>query len=354
MGITAVASFRGRTIFLVLAVSGILFLAAATSAEQAPSAPGSAAPAGGTRSLILGEGQTLWEIFLRGGWCMWPILASSVIGMVFFMERAIELRRKKHAPSGFDKDLVHVVDTRGVDAGLAICLERQSSLSRVLYAALLRYGTSRQEMEAAVQDEGTRLLYDLRRNCRMIGIMANQAPLWGLLGTVLGLIQAFDQVAAGGALGKTERLADGVAVALLTTAFGLIVAIPLTFLYQYEKGKADDIVREIEERAVDAIVTLDRKARRSIRRIEDIEENLETKEMAAAKPVPDLDAEFNDADLEKSIKTSVTTPAHVPVVSPGSAAPAAEGVPSGEAKRNFETAHPPRLIVPPQPEPRQP
>lgn len=267
-------------------------------------------------AMIMGKGDTLWDLFLKGGWVMWPILGTSVVGLAFFFERAIELRRRRHAPAGFDKDIVHIVDTRGVDAGLAMCLEKQSSLSRVLYAALLRFGTTRQEMEAAVQDEGTRLLYDLRKNCRMIGIMSNIAPLLGLLGTVLGLIEAFDQVAAGGALGKTEMLASGVAVALLTTAFGLVVAIPLYFMFHHVKGKADDIVREIEERAVDAIITIDRKARRSIRLIEDIEENLETKEMTAAKPAPDLDAEFDDPDLEKSIKTSVTTPAHLPVSTP--------------------------------------
>lgn len=311
---------RPRPGFLALALL-LLTLIQASGTLAAESTPATA-PA--KPRTILGEGKTLWDIFLEGGWCMWPILGSSVIGMAFYLERVIELRRKRHAPPGFDKDIVHVVDTRGVDAGLALCLEKQSSLSRVLYAALLRYGTSRQEMEAAVQDEGSRLLYDLRRNCRMIGIMSNQAPLWGLLGTVLGLIEAFDQVAVSGALGKTEQLAEGVGVALLTTAFGLIVAIPLTLLYNHVKGRADDIVREIEERAIDAIITIDRKARKSIRLIEDIEENLETKEMAAAKPAPDLDAEFDDPDLEKSIKTSVTTPAHMPVVTPPTNTPVPE------------------------------
>lgn len=330
-----ISAHRRTALFCV--VAGLLILAplcmAVAAEADAPAKP----------RTILGSGKSMWEIFLEGGWCMWPILGCSVVGLAFYFERVVELRRKKHAPTGFDKDIVHLVDTRGVDAGLAKCLEKQCSLSRVLYAALLRYGTSRQEMEAAVQDEGNRLLYDLRRNCRVIGIMSNQAPLWGLLGTVLGLIAAFDQVAVAGALGKTEQLAEGVGVALLTTAFGLIVAIPLTLLFNHVKGKADDIVREIEERAIDAIVTIDRKARRSIRLISDIEENLETKEMAAAKPAPDLDAEFDDPDLEKSIKTSVTTPAHMPVV----AQPAPTPVP--EKKGDIQA---PRQIANPEPEPK--
>lgn len=289
-------------------LSGFVLLlvlwSAAPGAEESSAAPKAEKP----RSLILGENSTYWDIFLRGGWCMWPILGCSIVGLAFFFERITDLRRQKHLPKNFDKDLVYTVDTRGVDPGLALCLEKPSSMSRVLYAALLRYGTSRQEMEAAVQDEGARLLYDLRKNCRWIGIMSNMAPLWGLLGTVLGLIECFDTVAAGSGMGKAEALATGVAVALLTTAFGLLVAIPLLTLFHIAKGKADDLVRELEERAIDAIVTLDRKARRSIRLIEDVEENLETKDMAAAKAPPNLDAEFEDADLERSIKTSVGVP----------------------------------------------
>lgn len=224
---------RPRTGSAALALLLLALLQApGTFAAEAP--PASAAARLHTN---LGEGKTLWDIFLDGGWCMWPILGSSVVGMAFYLERVIELRHKRHVPPGFDKDIVHVVDTRGVDAGLALCLEKQSSLSRVLYAALLRYGTSRQEMETAVRDEGTRLLYDLRRNSRVIGLMCLQAPLWGLLGTVLGLIDAFGQAAAAGAAGTTDQFAESLSVALVAAAFGLLVLIPLTALYFHAKGK---------------------------------------------------------------------------------------------------------------------
>lgn len=317
----------GGLLFALLLSFGTAAMTTAAEAEK--SAPPAAAKEK-SKSMILGEDSTLWDLFVKGGICMWPILACSVIGLAFFFERVIELRRAKHVPAGFDKELIMAVDTRGVDAGLALCLERQSSLARVLYAALLRYGTSRQEMEAAVQDEGSRMLYDLRRNCRVIGISSNIAPLWGLLGTVQGLIMAFDKVAASGALGKTEDLAVGVAVALLTTAWGLLVAIPLQVLYFWMKGKADDLAREVEERAIDAIITIDRKSRRSIRRIEDIEENLETKTMASASTAatpPDIDAAFQeDRDLEKAIITHVPTPAQL-IVPPAVKVSGTDGVP---------------------------
>lgn len=364
-----------RNVRRTLAAWGLcLLLLVAAAAPAVGESAGTAETSGSSSGLIAGEDATLWDIFQKGGWCMWPILGLSVVGLAFFFERLIELRRSKHVPKDFDKDVIHLVDTRGVDAGLAACLDKQSSLSRVLYASLLRYGTTRQEMEMGLQDEGTRLLYDLRRNCRVIGIASNLAPLVGLLGTVLGLINAFDKFAASSSGGKAD-LGTGVGVALLTTAFGLVVAIPLYAMYHFVKGKAEDLVREIEEKAVDAIITLDRKARRSIRLIEDIEEHLETKEMAAAKEPPNLDAEFDDQDLERSIKTSVTTPAHTPAVHghgdggeidresvtkfdvtppsvPGSGAHKAPG--SGAHNASGGQPQPPKLINPPGVERKQP
>jgi len=292
-------------IFAAIVFSAVLFAQDAASGPPATAATAAGAPSDYTAI----KSGTLWDIFLRGGSVMWPILLTSVVGVAFVIERFIELRRGKHSPKDFAKDIVHVVDTRGVDAGLALCLEKQSSLSRVMYAALLRHGTTRQEMEAAVSDEGSRVLYDLRKNTRMIGIMSNLAPLLGLLGTCTGLIDCFDNVAAVGGTGRSSVLASGVAEALLTTAFGLIVAIPLSYLYFHLKGKADDIVREIDEVAISAVVTLDRKARQSIRLIEDIEEQTKTKDMQALKHLPpDLAKEIEiDRSQGSGIKSSITT-----------------------------------------------
>jgi hypothetical protein len=127
-----------------------------------------------------------------------------------------------------------------------------------------------------------------------------------------------------------------VAEALLTTAFGLIVAIPLLFMYHLTRTRADDLIREIEERGIEAILTLDRKARRSIRLIEDIEERIETKDMKAAKAPPDLAKAFEDWDLERSIKTSVNTaPAKNPSAS--SLRPLLDEFGSGEIDREGAT-----------------
>jgi len=262
-------------------------------------------------------GGSFWDVFLRGGSFMWLILFTFIAGAVYTIERLVGLDRGGHIPKGFDKDVVHVVDTRGLDAGLALCQEKPSSLSRVLYAALLRHGTGRQEMEAAVTDEGQRVLYDLRRNTRTVGVMALLAPLLGLLGTCVGLIEIGDQAAAVGAFQSGTACAEA-AAALLPTAFGLLVAILLCYSYFYLRGKAADIARGIDERGKEVVITLDRKARQSIRLIEDVEEHIPTQDMPAIKgPPPDLAKELELTGREGSgVKTGVTTPVHLPVAQP--------------------------------------
>jgi len=322
---------------VTLCILALALHAVPAPAEDAPPPVNFGANAGEApppASVIVSDGGTAIDIFFKGGWSMWPIAVCGVIGLIFFFDRVIGLRRKKHAPPGLDKDVVHVVDTRGVDAGLAFCLEKQSSLTRVCYAALLRYGTSRQEMEGAVQNECTRLLFDLRRNVRWIGFMTAMTPLLGVLGTVLSLIGSLDTMAVNYGMGTMETVAAAGAIALLPMAFALIITIPLLAMYLLARMRADDIVREISERGVDTIITLDRKARRSMRLIEDIEEHLETQEMVAAKAPPDLDMEIDEGD--KALKSSVTTPAQLPAMSEGSIT--RKGSTHGEIK----AAQPPR------------
>jgi biopolymer transport protein ExbB len=260
---------------------------------------------------------TLWELIQLGGWSLWPILFCVAIGLLFFIERMFDLQKSKQAPKGFEKDVAHLVDTRGVDSGLAMCLEKQNALSRALYAGLLRHGNTLLERDAAIRDEGARILYDLRRNGRWIRLAALLSPLLGLAGTVTGLI-ATGAALSGPATNLSgtalaEAAASGAASALIPFACGLLAAIPLVVLHHVARVKAGDIMRDISERAAETVITLDRKARRSMRLIEDLEENLETQEMAAAKPAPLLEDEFLD-NSDKTIKSSVTTPSHLPAI----------------------------------------
>jgi biopolymer transport protein ExbB len=119
------------------------------------------------------------------------------------------------------------------------------------------------EMEAALEEAGSRELYDLRRNARPLGVVADVAPLLGLMGTVIGMIKAFEVVAHSGALGRTELLAEGIGEALITTAFGLAVAVPSIIAYHYFRARADGFVRAMEDECLDIVNALRRMRRQS-------------------------------------------------------------------------------------------
>jgi biopolymer transport protein ExbB len=219
---------------------------AKTKAEAEPAAEGETAE---TREEGTIRGRNLWETFSRGGPLMYPILACSLLGVAFAIERLISLRQKSVAPKDVAAQVLKAVGENGAAAGIKLCEDRPSALSRVLAAGLALAGNSREELNTAMQEAGERELWHLDRFAKPLSVIAGVAPLLGLLGTVWGMIMAFDVVAAKGALGDPRELAEGIAAALLTTFAGLSVAIPCYVLYHYFRSKSDRMIVEIEETA---------------------------------------------------------------------------------------------------------
>ena len=193
--------------------------------------------------------ESILTSFDRGGKVMWAILAASVIGCAFAAERILSIRRGVQIPKRLMADLREAMVAGGVGAGLKVTGGDRSAMGRVMHALLSRSGATRRELETAVDDEASRILYDLRANLRPIGVIASVAPLLGLLGTVFGLIAAFRSAAEMG-MDDPRNFAAGIYEALYTTAFGLVVAIPLLILYHMLRNHAETIMREVEERAL--------------------------------------------------------------------------------------------------------
>jgi len=203
---------------------------------------------------VTGEG--IWDMFLRGGPMMWPILLCSIVGLAFVFERFVTLRRPAVFPRKLWDQVAALISERKVNDALLVCRDHKSPFARLMHACLARADAPGFEMEAAVEEAGGRILYDMRRHGRPLGVIADVAPLLGLMGTVMGMIKAFEVVARMGALGKAEMLAEGISEALLTTAFGLSVAIPSMIFYQYFRGKADGLLRTMEDACIEVLVEL--------------------------------------------------------------------------------------------------
>lgn len=191
----------------------------------------------------------------QGGPIMWPILLCSVASITFALERFVALRRRRVVPASFVHRFFVAVQNGEFDrpTAVAFCKMNPSPTATVFAAAVRLWGKPLPEINEAVRDAGEREAAALRRNLRALNASANIATLLGLLGTVIGMIDAFNTVAISRALGRAELLAHGIAVALLTTAFGLVVAIPSVLLYNYFASRVERMLYEIDAAAADLV-----------------------------------------------------------------------------------------------------
>ena len=182
---------------------------------------------------------TVGEFFDAGGMLMWPILGCSVVVVGLAIERYATLRRARVVPAGIGDAVQQIVQGRA--SAVAADVEKSDApAGRVLAAGLRRRGRLLADVEKVMEDQLAQEMLLLRGNVRGITLMAAVAPLLGLLGTVLGIADAFAAVEHTG-LGRgdnSEALASGIKVALYTTIFGLFVAIPATLLSAHLQARA--------------------------------------------------------------------------------------------------------------------
>lgn len=195
--------------------------------------------------------RNLLQIFHDGGWMMYPIALCSFVLTVFTFERLIHLRRGRVIPRPFVKRLIEQLQQQQIDReeALELCERNPSPIATILSAAVKKYGRPAVEVEQAVLDAGERESNLLRRNMRLLNAISNVSPLLGLLGTVLGMIQAFNDISSAQAMGRPDLLAGGISQALLTTAAGLLVAIPAYLLYMFFLGLTDRLILEMDSHA---------------------------------------------------------------------------------------------------------
>ncbi len=192
--------------------------------------------------------RSLFEMLLAGGPLMFPILLASFVMLLIVFERMISLRRRRVIPRLFIERFLLQLREGALDRSDALerCEDESSHIARVFAAGIRKWGKSAVEVEQAVLDEGERIANVLRRYLRVLNGVSTVSPLLGLLGTVWGMIQAFNVIANSPAMGRAELLAGGISVALLTTAAGLLVAIPALILYLFFVGRVDSLIMEID------------------------------------------------------------------------------------------------------------
>ena len=194
---------------------------------------------------------------MAGGWAIVPILVCSAIALAIVLERFWSLRRKVVAPPELGDQVREWARTRRLDPEHIRELAASSPLGELLAAALSVRYRSREVIKERVEDAGRHVIHQLERFLNTLGTIAGVSPLLGLLGTVTGIIKAFEALAAGG-IGDPRALSGGISEALIATAAGLCVAIPSLIAFRYLRGRVDALVVQMEKdvvRFADALET---------------------------------------------------------------------------------------------------
>jgi biopolymer transport protein ExbB len=244
-----------------------IYRTAAAPNNSIPSSTGIPAPTGSPLQPEAdpnAEAASSWQMpafitkIAQGGWLMIPLAACSLIVFALSLERMIALRRGRVIPRPFVRRFTECVEDGQLsyEEATELCEAYDCPVAEVFRAAVRRWGRPMLEVEQAVMDAGDRVADSLKRFLRVFNAISNVAPLIGLLGTVLGMIEAFEAMSSQEMLGGPDMLASGISVALITTAGGLFVAIPAYLAYMYFSSKSDRYLNEIDklcQRVVDCI-----------------------------------------------------------------------------------------------------
>jgi len=195
-----------------------------------------------------GTVKELFAIIQAAGWPIWPLLLASIIAVALIIERSISLRASKILPPTLLDQVISVYQRQGVSNEVLDRLAKDSPLGSVLAAGLRNHKSSRYVMKEAVEEAGRAAAHDMERFLTTLGTIATAAPLLGLFGTVIGMIEIFGSQAPTGGSNPT-MLAHGISVALYNTAFGLIIAIPSLMFYRYFRRLIDEYALGMEQAA---------------------------------------------------------------------------------------------------------
>ena len=189
------------------------------------------------------------DLLVAGGWVMPLIVACSVVALSISIERYLALDRSKVAPSHLLATVWRDLKQGELNAQKLAQLRTNSPLGAILAAGIANRGQGRDVMKESISEAASHVVHDLEKYLNSLGTVAAIAPLLGLLGTVVGMIDVFTQITTVGT-GNANALAGGISEALLTTAAGLIVAIPALVMHRYYTGLIDTIVVDLEREAI--------------------------------------------------------------------------------------------------------
>ena len=208
-------------------------------------------------TLTLGEGQSLnlFELWEAGGEMMYPLGAALAIGIIIIVWKLVDLQLKGSKNKNVLREADEQIASGHLEEALEVCTQSGAPAGNVLSAGLSRYNEGTERATQAVENAGAIEVAGLEKGLVWLATLSNVAPLLGFLGTVIGMIMAFQAIEIAGEVEAT-LVAGGIKVALITTATGLTIAIPINIFHNYFVTKIDRLVIDMEEsaqRLIDAL-----------------------------------------------------------------------------------------------------
>lgn len=196
----------------------------------------------------------MWEIILAAGWPIWPLIFASIIALAIIGERFWSLRVEIIAPSDLLPEVQNLLNQGTIKKDVIAKIKEHSLLGEIFASALVSSNTSAAHIKEAIEESGRSVSYKLEKYLSTLGTIAAVAPLLGLLGTVIGMVDLFSSFTNSGH--DVAIFARGISVALYNTAAGIVVAVPAMIFYRFFRSKVDDLIFDMEQQALKLIESM--------------------------------------------------------------------------------------------------
>lgn len=190
----------------------------------------------------------MWDIIIAAGWPIWPLIATSVFGVAIILERFWSLRESYVIPQNLMEDVKKLVGSGSIKRDAVEALRVNSPLGQIMAVAIENQNSSLEIIKDSIEEAGSLVSYKLERYLGALSTISTVAPLLGLFGTIIGMVELFSSFTSSGH--DVAVFARGISIALYNTAGGIVVAVPAMIAFRYFRSKVDHLVNEMEQQAL--------------------------------------------------------------------------------------------------------
>ena len=190
----------------------------------------------------------MWDIIIAAGWPIWPLIATSVFGVAIILERFWSLRESYVIPQNLMEDVKKLVGSGSIKRDTVEALRANSPLGEIMAVAIENQNSSLEIIKDSIEEVGSQVSYKLERYLGALSTISTVAPLLGLFGTIIGMVELFSSFTSSGH--DVAVFARGISIALYNTAGGIVVAVPAMIAFRYFRSKVDHLVNEMEQQAL--------------------------------------------------------------------------------------------------------